>query len=83
VITIAVGTFGLGLTFNLIAKKLKIPSDLTITQNMLATIKSSGFSVFTALALFGKEAAIPSAILAVMVLVYLIFLSLRTSNSSK
>ena len=83
VITIAAGTFGLGLTFNLIAKRLKIPSDLTITQNMLATIKSSGFSVFTALALFGKEAAIPSAILAVMVLVYLIFLSLRTSNSSK
>lgn len=83
VITIAAGTFGLGLIFNLIAKRLKIPSDLTITQNMLATIKSSGFSVFTALALFGKEAAIPSAILAVMVLVYLIFLSLRTSNSSK
>ncbi len=83
VITIAAGTFGLGLIFNQIAKRLKIPSDLTITQNMLATIKSSGFSVFTALALFGKEAAIPSAILAVMVLVYLIFLSLRTSNSSK
>jgi bile acid:Na+ symporter, BASS family len=81
--TIAVSTFGLGTLFNMVAKKFKVPSDLIISQNMLTTIKSSGFSVFTALTLFGQEAAIPSAVLAVMVLLYLIYLSLRNSNASQ
>ncbi|MDD2278988.1 MAG: hypothetical protein PHD06_12905 [Bacteroidales bacterium] len=81
VITIAVGTFGLGFVYSRIAKSLKLSSELAITQQMLTTIKSSGFSVFTALTLFGKEAAIPSAILAIVVLLYLIFLSLKTSSS--
>lgn len=81
VITIVIGTFGLGFVYSRVAKRLKISSELTITQQMLSTIKSSGFSVFTALTLFGKEAAIPSAILAVVVLMYLIFLSLKTSSS--
>ena len=48
-----------------------------ITQVLLLTIKSSGFSVVTAMTLFGKEAAIPSAILAVVVLLYLLYLSIR------
>ena len=76
-ITILIATFGLGTLYNFIAAKLKIPKDLAITQNMLSTIKSSGFSVFTALTFFGKEAAIPSAVLAVLVLVYLIYLSVK------
>jgi BASS family bile acid:Na+ symporter len=50
---------------------------------MLTTIKSSGFSVFTALALFGQEAAIPSAVLAIVVLIYLIFLSLKSNKAAK
>ncbi len=82
VITIVIATFGLGAIYNLIARKMKVPNDIIITQNMLATIKSSGFSVFTALTLFGKEAAIPSAILAVMVLIYLIYLSLMSNKKT-
>lgn len=82
VVTIVVATFGLGTVYSLIARKMKVPSDVIITQNMLATIKSSGFSVFTALTLFGKEAAIPSAVLAVMVLVYLIYLSLMSNRKA-
>lgn len=74
-------TFGLGLGFNQIAKFFKVESSLRTTQSMLIAIKSSGFSVFTALSLFGKEAAIPSAVMAVMVLLYLIFLSIRTKQS--
>lgn len=81
VITIVIGTFGLGFVYSRVAKSLRISPELTVTQQMLSTIKSSGFSVFTALTLFGKEAAIPSAILAVVVLMYLIFLSLKTSSS--
>ena len=81
VTTIAVATFGLGTTYSFLAKKLKVDPSIVITQNMLATIKSSGFSVFTALTLFGQEAAIPSAVLAVMVLLYLIFLSLKQNKT--
>jgi BASS family bile acid:Na+ symporter len=79
--TLFIGIFGLGIIYELIAKRIGIKPEYSITQNMLVTIKSSGFSVFTALALFGVEAAIPSAILAVMVLLYLIFLSLKSSKT--
>ena len=58
-----------------------VDSDLHIknwhyTWNLL-TIKSSGFAVVTALTLFGKEAAIPSAVMAIFVLLYLLYLSFR------
>ncbi|MDD2550288.1 MAG: hypothetical protein PHD00_09375 [Bacteroidales bacterium] len=76
-VTILIATFGLGTLHSIVAAKLKLPKDLAITQNMLSTIKSSGFSVFTALTFFGKEAAIPSAVLAVLILVYLIYLSVK------
>lgn len=76
-----VAIFGLGLGFEIIAKFFRVESSIQKTQSMLISIKSSGFSVFTALALFGKEAAIPSAVMAVMVLLYLIFLSLRMKKS--
>lgn len=81
-VTILFATFGLGALYNVVAVRLKVPKDLAVTQNMLSTIKSSGFSVFTALTFFGKEAAIPSAVLAVLVLVYLIYLSVK-SNGKK
>lgn len=77
-----VAIFGLGLGLDAIAKLFKVDRSLRITQSMLVAIKSSGFSVFTALALFGKEAAIPSAVMAVMVLLYLIFLSLKLNKST-
>lgn len=80
-LVLGLATFGLGLTYDAVAKYFKLDGSLRITQIMLVAIKSSGFSVFTALALFGKEAAIPSAVMAVMVLLYLIFLSLRSHKS--
>ncbi|RPH28452.1 MAG: hypothetical protein EHM93_18795 [Bacteroidales bacterium] len=80
-LVLGLATFGLGLAFDVVAKYLKLDYSLRVTQSMLIAIKSSGFSVFTALALFGKEAAIPSAVMAVMVLLYLIFLSLRSNKS--
>jgi len=70
-------TFGLGTMYELFSKKTGIKYDRSITQVLLLTIKSSGFSVVTAMTLFGKEAAIPSAILAVIVLLYLLYLSIR------
>jgi BASS family bile acid:Na+ symporter len=70
-------TFGIGSLFELFSKKAGIKYERNITQVLLLTIKSSGFSVVTAITLFGKEAAIPSAILAVIVLLYLLYLSIR------
>ena len=73
-------TFGLGTIYAVFATRFGVSASRVTTQKMLVTIKSSGFSVFTALTLFGKEAAIPSAILAVIVLLYLIFLSIKGSK---
>ncbi|MCB8964163.1 MAG: hypothetical protein H6536_03865 [Bacteroidales bacterium] len=72
-----VSTFILGHIYTKIAEKASVPSSIITTQSMLVAIKSSGFSVFTAITLFGKEAAIPSAVMAVVVLLYLIYLSLK------
>lgn len=70
-------TFGIGSLLEFFSKKAGISYERNITQVLLLTIKSSGFSVVTAMTLFGKEAAIPSAILAVVVLLYLLYLSIR------
>ncbi|MBI9063028.1 MAG: hypothetical protein JEZ14_13690 [Marinilabiliaceae bacterium] len=54
-----------------------------MSQNLLLTIKSSGFAVVTALTLFGQKAAIPTAGLAIFVLLYLLFLSIRMEIKAK
>ena len=76
-IVLLTGTFVIGSLYELLSKKTGVKYERSITQVLLLTIKSSGFSVVTAMTLFGKEAAIPSAILAVIVLLYLLFLSIR------
>jgi len=76
-LVLILGTFGLGLVFEQFCRKIGAKAPVAITQNLLVTIKSSGFAVVTALTLFGEEAAIPSAVLAVVVLAYLLFLSIR------
>lgn len=72
-----VSTFIIGLLLEFILKRFGYKWNKIISVNLLATIKSSGFAVVTAISLFGKEAAIPSAILSVFVLIYLLFLSFR------
>lgn len=51
----------------------RINKDLLISTDLMLTIKSSGFSAATSLALFGVRASIPSAILSIFILLYLIF----------
>lgn len=72
------GTFILGSAFEFFAKKTGMKEKLITPHTLLLTIKSSGFSVVTAMALFGEKAAIPSAVLAIIVLLYLLFLSIRS-----
>ncbi len=48
-----------------------------ISENLMLTIKSSGFAVATILALFNQSSAIPGAVLSIMVLLYIVFLNMR------
>jgi len=76
-IVLFVSIFGMGILFEIYAGRVKLDKDLSISQTLLVTIKSSGFAAVTAYSLFGQRAAIPSALLAIFVLLYLIYLSLR------
>lgn len=75
--------FVLGLLYEKLALRLIKDKARVLSQNLLVTIKSSGFSVVTSLTLFGQEAAIPTALLAIFVLCYLLFLSLRMDLRNK
>ena len=58
-----------------------IPNKAMLTSdNLHLTIKSSGFAVVTALQLFGQKAAIPTAVLPIFVLFYLLYLSFRKGS---
>jgi BASS family bile acid:Na+ symporter len=71
-------TFVLGFIYERLNRIFKWVDEQTeVSQKLLLTIKSSGFTATTSIALFGKEAAVPSAVMAILVLVYLIYLSLR------
>jgi len=82
-IILLIATFGMGTIFEFLSKKMNISYEQTVPKVLLLTIKSSGFSVVTAMTLFGTEAAIPSAILAVIVLLYLLYLSIRLELKNK
>jgi BASS family bile acid:Na+ symporter len=72
-----ISMFGLGSLHGFISKRLNTKKEIIVSQNLLLTVKSSGFTASTSMAIFGKEAAVPSAILAVLVLIYLLYLSVR------
>jgi len=44
---------------------------------LLGTIKNGGFAAATALALFGDKASLPSAIVTVFLIIFLLYLSFR------
>ena len=52
----------------------------SISVKLLFSIKSAGFAIVTALELFGKQAAVPSTVFSVIVLVYLLYLLLFKKN---
>lgn len=68
--------FVLGHVYKFFVNKLQVESTIVTSQTLMLTIKSSAFTAATALSIFGEKAAIPSAVLSVMVLAYLIFLGL-------
>ncbi len=66
-----VSMFLAGFLYEFLLKK-KIDKKTRISQNLMFTIKSSGYAAGTALTVFGERSALPSAFMAVFVLLYLI-----------
>jgi BASS family bile acid:Na+ symporter len=69
--------FGMGSLYEWWSRRSGEAPDIRLSRTLLITIKSSGFAAVTAFSLFGDRAAIPSAVMAVTVLLYLLFLSIR------
>ncbi len=82
-VILVLSTFGLGVIYFLIARRFLTDKGKDIPRMLFLTVKSSGFTAATSLALFGEKAAIPSAVLSVVVLVYLLFLSIRNDAKSQ
>ncbi len=72
-----IAMFVLGQVYDLILKRFKIAPSERMSQNLLLTLKSSGFSVVTAIELFNEDAVIPSAVMSIFVLAYLLFLTFK------
>lgn len=72
-----ISMFVLGQVYDFILKKMGVEPKERLSQNLILVLKSSGFSVVTALQLFNEEVVIPSAVMSVFVLAYLLFLSFK------
>ncbi|GAG74263.1 unnamed protein product, partial [marine sediment metagenome] len=73
----SVTVIGLGLLYEFLTKKLKVDRSLYSCIMLLGTIKNGGFAAATALALFGDKASLPSAIVSVFLIIFLLYLSFR------
>jgi BASS family bile acid:Na+ symporter len=72
--------FGTGLLIELIFKKSKILFKNKSSLILFATVKNGGFAAAAALSLSGERASLPSALMSVVIIIYLIYLSLRASS---
>ena len=71
---------GTGLILELILKKIPWTRKRRGTYILFATVKNGGFSAAAALSLAGERASLPSAIFSVFIIIYLIYLSLRSPS---
>lgn len=78
-----IAMFVLGQSYDFILSKCNVSSQDRMSQNLMLTLKSSGFAVVTALSLFNERVAIPSALLSVFVLSYILFLTYRNHRASQ
>ena len=78
---LVISIFGLGIIYSLILKALSVGYEKRLSRIMLATLKSSGFSAATAFTLFGNKAAVPSAVMSVVVLMFFLYLSFTSDQA--
>jgi len=67
----------LGLLYEFITKKLKVDRRLSSCIILPGTVKTAGFSAATDLALFEEKASLPSAIVGVFIIIFVLYLSFR------
>ena len=78
---LALVLFGGGLIYERVQLHLQLPAAERISNALLFSVKNTGFAAVTSVALAGERAAIPSAALSVVLLVYLLIFSLRKSGA--
>jgi BASS family bile acid:Na+ symporter len=67
-------------TVFLFLSRNNLNKDRVISNNLMLTVKSSGFAVATILALFDQSSAIPAAVLSIMVLLYIVVLNIQLNG---
>jgi BASS family bile acid:Na+ symporter len=72
--------FGTGLLIELIFKKSRILNKKRSSIILFSTVKNGGFAAAAALSLAGERASLPSALISVVIIIYLIYLSFRSSS---
>lgn len=75
IIILFITIFVMGLTHYFVGRKQVSCLPKHISRNLILVIKSTGFTASIAVAVFGEKAAVPSAILAVFTLIYLMLMS--------
>jgi BASS family bile acid:Na+ symporter len=76
VITVAT-SFGLGFVLEKALEKLQLDRSTRVTYVLMGTLKNGGFAGATALALFGERASVAPAVVAAIVVPYLLWLGIR------
>jgi len=69
--------------FYFIMKRKDNNKKLTISKNLILTVKSSGFAIAVTLILFEQKSAVPAAVLSIFVLLWLISLNIYYSKKSE
>jgi bile acid:Na+ symporter, BASS family len=77
------GTFLMGWLIEIIAQKLHIEKDVTVSIVLLGTLKNYGLSGGLALLFFDQRAAIPSTVSVVFMVLYIIWLEYRKRKAEK
>ncbi len=74
--------FGIGIFF-LFIRRNKIDKKLTVSKNLILTVKSSGFAIAVTMILFEPKSAVPAAVMSIFVLLWLITLNIYYSKKNK
>jgi bile acid:Na+ symporter, BASS family len=78
----AISMFLLGWAIERVARLMKLSSEVTTSLVLLGTLKNYGIAGGIALALFSKEAAMPSTVSAVIMILFIIWLEYRKRPST-
>ncbi|MGC8866008.1 MAG: hypothetical protein ACP5O2_09850 [Bacteroidales bacterium] len=79
ILVLSVVLFGGGFLYEYFQRNLSISSAQRISNTLLFSVKNTGFAAVTSVTLAGERAAIPSAALSVVLLIYLMIFSMRGS----